>query len=502
MNMRRKLIGILVANVFAAALPAFAQGMAVTGSASIGGIAVDDDDAANPYKLREYRDLDDGVLAGFDIKGRSARYWFDLFGENLGRDDQYVYARGGAYDVFKYKLYSDSLRHNFLLNGITPYNGAGGAEHRATFPRLDPSTWTGVDSSYRRRDDGGFFEFQGVSPWYVRMDANQVSWKGSKPGSASQGLSPGNGFVELFFPVDYTTRNASFEGGYNTRTLRFDVSYLVSKFENSNEVVSWTNGYFGNGIDNTFLAADNRYERLAGNFSWRGLPGNSTLAARFTTDESKSSIPVVGSVLGTTTGGMTPTNPDTSSYSGKVDNDTFTATFASAPARAWDTRVYYYYRKRDDRSTHVSFASGIENEPYSYKSNQVGFDAYWRFARGNRLGFGYDFNDTDRHGRWDYDNTEDKKLFVEYKNTMLDELAGRLKYTRLERDSSFLLGNSGTSPTDVAYWNRYVTAFDLANVNQDQVKLTLDWSAAPNFDVSFEGIVKRNDYDQNTLGRL
>ena len=501
--MGKKLISLLIANLFAVSPAVFAQDMAVTGSLGLGGIATDDDDSRNPYKLYEYRDLDDGVLATFDIRGRGSRYWFDLFGENLGRDDQYLNARGGVYDVFKYRLFSDSLRHNFLFNGITPYNGAGSTAHRTTFPRLDTSTWNPIDSSYRRRDDGGFFEFQGVSPWYVRVDANQVTSKGNKPGSASQGLSPGNGFVELFFPVDYTTRNATFEGGYNTRTLRFDVSYMVSKFENSEEVVSWTNGYWGNGVDNTFLAADNRYERLAGNFSWRGLPGNSTLAARFTTDELKSSVPVVTSVLGTTTGGMTPTNPSAASYSGHVENDTFTATFASAPARAWDTRLYYYYRKRDDSSTHLFFSgSNVENEPYSYKSNQVGFDAHWRFARGHRLGFGYDLNDTDRHGRWDYDNTEDKRLFVEYKNTMLDELAARLKYTRLERDSSFLLANSGTSPTDVAYWNRYVTAFDLANVNQDQVKLTLDWSAAPNFDVSFEGIVKRNDYDQNTLGRL
>lgn len=500
--MKRKLIGILVANVFAATVPAFAQTGGVTGSVSVGGVSVDDGGARDLYKLNEYRDLDDGALFGFDLSGRGGRYWFDLFGENLGRDDQYLHARGGVYDVFKYKLYSDSLRHNFLLNGITPYTGAGSAAHRATFPRLDPSTWGNVESSYKRRDDGGFFEFQGVSPWYVRMDANQVTWKGSKPGSASQGLSPGNGFVELFFPVDYKTRNVSFEGGYNTRALRFDVSYLVSKFENSEELVTWTNGYFGNGIDTTYLAADNRYQRLAGNVSWRDLPGNSTLAARFTTDELKSNVPVGGSVLGTTTGGMTPTNPSTSSYAGRVDNDTFTATFASAPARSWDTRLYYYYRKRDDTSTHVSFASGIENEPYSYKSNQLGFDAHWRPARGQRVGFGFDLNDTDRHGRWDYDNTEDKRLFLEYKNTMLDELAARVKYTRLERDSNFLLASQGTGPTDVAYWNRYVTAFDLANVNQDQVKLTLDWTAAPNLDLSFEGIVKRNDYDKNTLGRL
>src|SRR5688572_27347276 len=129
MTMRRKLICILVANLFAASLPVLAQ---VTGSVGIGGIATDDDDARNPYKLTEYRDLDDGVLFNFDLRGRGGRYWFDLFGENLGRDDQYLNARGGMYDVFKYRLYSDALRHNFLYNGITPYTGAGTPAHRTT----------------------------------------------------------------------------------------------------------------------------------------------------------------------------------------------------------------------------------------------------------------------------------------------------------------------------------------------------------------------------------
>jgi hypothetical protein len=169
--------------------------------------------------------------------------------------------------------------------------------------------------------------------------------------------------------------------------------------------------------------------------------------------------------------------------------------------RQLDGKVYYNYRKRDDTSTHVTFASGYHNEGYSYKTNNAGFDAYWRFDRANRLGFGYDWNETERT-RFDYDQTEDNRFFVEFRNSSLDNLAARVKYTYLDRSSNFLLGASGTGPTDSAYWNRYVTAFDLADVKQDQFKVTLDWTVAPNFDVGFEGIYKKNDYEKNTLGRL
>jgi predicted CXXCH cytochrome family protein len=70
----------------------------------------------------------DGLLTTIDVKGRNTRWWLDLFGENFGRDDQYINLRGGMYDVFKYRLYSDALKHNFMFFGITPYTARNGRQ--------------------------------------------------------------------------------------------------------------------------------------------------------------------------------------------------------------------------------------------------------------------------------------------------------------------------------------------------------------------------------------
>jgi len=400
--MKRKYLSLLVASLFAAplALAQQADPFRVSGSIGVGGIATDDDvpDAA---KLHEYRDLSDGLLTTIDIKGRNSRWWLDLFGENFGRDDQYINLRGGMYDVFKYRLYSDALKHNFMFFGITPYSGAGTATQRTTFPRLNASTWEPLELGYKRRDDGVMFEYQRASPWYARVDANQVTWSGSKAGAASQGTSPGNGFVELALPVNYTTRNAMVEGGYNTRTMRFDLSWTASKFENDNDRVTWTNGYFGNGIDTTYLAADNRYQRLMGNAVFRSLPWATTLAARFTMDELKSGVNLGTSVLNGTAGQITQTNPNMAVFDGKVTNNTFTVSASSMPTRGLDTKVYYNYRKRDDESPEVTFTApaATVREGMSYEKNNWGFDAYYRLDRANRLGVGYDYLDTDREGR-------------------------------------------------------------------------------------------------------
>ena len=52
-----------------------------------------------------------------------------------------------------------------------------------------------------------------------------------------------------------------------------------------------------------------------------------------------------------------------------------------------------------------------DNELYSYEKWNIGFDAYWRFARGQRVGGGIEYLNQDRH-RPDYDETEDTKLFL------------------------------------------------------------------------------------------
>ena len=504
--MNKKLISILIANLFVAA-PVFAQdAFKLEGSVSLGGISVDENDAKDTSKLNELRDLSDGGMLGFDLKGRGSRYWLDLFGENLGRDDHYVNLRGGMYDVFKYRLYTDQLKHNFLFGGITPYAGAGSTTNTATFPQLDTATWNSIDVGYKRRDDGGFFEFQGASPWYFRIDGNQVTQSGGKLGSASGGMSPGNGYVDLVFPTEYSTRNATVEGGYNTKKMHFAVSWTTSKFENDNESIAWTNGFFGNGVDRTYLGADNKYSRLAANGTIRQLPLNSTLAVRFTSDELKSDTVLGATVLGAAGANFT-TLPNVDTFNGKIENRSYTVALASAPARGLDTRLYLNNFKRDDKSTHLEFigtaSSGTpyDNEPFSLDKKNWGFDAFYRINPQNRVGAGYDYLDVERD-RFDFDKSKDKKWFVEWKTSMIENLSARVKYTDLKRESNFLLGNVGVDSNDILYQNRFLKAYDAADSDQKSWKATLDFNPAEFLDVSIEGTVKEIKYKDQLLGRV
>ena len=130
-------------------------------------------------------------------RGRNSTTWFQGYGENFGRTDQYMFLRGGMYDVFKAGAYLNDIPHTFSSTAYTPYTGSGGNLLTATFPLAalptNPPTagWNGFKLGYDRRDAGGYAEWQKNSPWYFRADGNQVTFSGTKVGSGGQRHEPG-----------------------------------------------------------------------------------------------------------------------------------------------------------------------------------------------------------------------------------------------------------------------------------------------------------------------
>ena len=151
--MKRTLVALAVAGLFPtsqAALAAEGVGLVWTGSVGLG-LRSTNDNARDPSKLNEYRDLDSGAFGLFEFQGRSDSYYVNGFGENIGMRDWYVDFWGGKYDAFKYQLYGNALRHNFGSGpgALSPYSGIGTPTLTATFPKLNTGTWSSPTSSNR-----------------------------------------------------------------------------------------------------------------------------------------------------------------------------------------------------------------------------------------------------------------------------------------------------------------------------------------------------------------
>jgi MtrB/PioB family decaheme-associated outer membrane protein len=509
--MKRTVLSVLVANAFVA-LPAAAQdAMEWSGSASVG-IRHVDSDAQDPSKLNEYRDLEEGNsgIFGFELRGRSQQDYLNAYGENLGRDDQYIDLNGGRYQTYKYRLYSDQLRHNFGSGpgALSPFSGIGGATITAPFPLPAVGTWGSFDHSYKRRDTGGMFEWQKASPWYFRVDANEVRRDGINVIAGANGTSPGNGFTDLPVPIDWTTRNFAAEAGYSTQRAHVAVNLSYSTFENENEVLRWSNRFFGNGLDTTVLPPDNDLVRVAVNGNLRQLPINSTLAGRFTYSKLTNSVPLQASML-STGGAFNATNPTPAGFDGDVIKYTLGLAFNSHPTQALDTKIYYNWIKEENDSTHMNFVPGAgltggtctaldcSNHLFEYEKHQVGAEAGYRLTRANKLSGGLEWTDYNRE-RADFDNNEEWRAFAEWKNSSFDWMTSRLKYQYLQRRGDFNpdIAILTENPMDL-----FVRRFDVANVDQNLVKLALDFNPAPLLDIGVEAIYKKNDYKDTILGR-
>ena len=92
--MTRKSAAFLMTALAASVTAAFAQeAPPFTGSVTLGGMSthVTSD---NRFRFEEFRDLESGVTGGMDLRWRSDAWYHRLFGENLGRDDQFVELKG------------------------------------------------------------------------------------------------------------------------------------------------------------------------------------------------------------------------------------------------------------------------------------------------------------------------------------------------------------------------------------------------------------------------
>ncbi len=505
--MKKTQIAVLIGLAFGATAAAAQQAKGF-GYLELGVLATDKSDREGG-RMREYRDLEDGLILNGDYSVFNNKYYFNIQGDNVGRDDQFLGARGGMYDTFKYSLYNNKILHNLTLGAKSPLSGIGGdtLTFTGTTPSTDTSTWNTFDYRVKRDNWGGAFEWSKASPWYLRATVDELKTRGTRPLGAAI-TSPGGTTIELPTPVAYTTSNFSLEGGYTTKTQQYSVNWMQSKFTNSYDFLNWRNPVQPDPtiLDRTTTAGqDSDYSKLSLQGLWRQLPGHSTLTARAGWAKLTNNFPVnTYFYLDTAPPVLTPTTPNVTTFNGDVRHKNASVTFASQPTKQLDTRVYYNYYDRDNRSTHVIHTVGTttyESEEAHFTKHNFGVQAGFKVSPKHKLSAGLDRTNVKPGSRPDFDNVRETRVFAEWKANATDALTARLKYQVLQRRSDFLEGNAGTGTNDDVYIERFMRRFDLAPLNQDQVKLALDWSPRDYLSLGFETILKVNKYKDTTIGR-
>jgi len=551
-----KLISLLVANAFAVA-PAFADGddFKWSGEVGIGARGVSTDGGtrdgayangasatptATPFtgpedkaKFNEFRDLKHSTPIGIvDVRGSNSRYYVNMYGENFALKDQFLDVQGGRYGDFKYRLYNDNMPHSYSWGALTPMNGSGtglqtviaqpgnwNPNSAVLDPHNNPNNWNSVDVGWKRNTYGGNFEFSGNSPWYVRADAQEIITKGNRQISYPFTQSSGAGWIDLVAPVDYRTRNLALEGGYKVKQGFISVNVSRSSFYNDQESLTFQDPKFGNGLMTVPLPPDNESTKVGVNGAWRQLPLSSTLSGRWSyTRLTNSFNPQQTSLTGGTIGGTNPTfttDPvNSTNFNGKKTTNTGGLSWVANPLHGFDTKLFYNWYNRDNSGNNNVFVTPTAPflPPYlNYRNSTWGLDLGYRFNEANRLQGGFEDRSVSRNQLftvnagsnpavgtgepWVPTKTNDQKWWLEYKNTSLDWLTGRLKYENVNRSSKNYLPAAYTT-TSVTNVNLYQN-MDTANFDQNRVSLFLDFSPMPFLDFGFQGIVKDTDYTKS-----
>ena len=112
-----------------------------------------------------------------------------------------MFLRGGMYDVFKAGAYLNDIPHNFPSNGLTPYSGS---RHRNLLigdvpARRNPGNWSNFTWGTSARTPAALRVAE-EQPVVLPRRRQPGHVDGTKVGSAANGTSPGNGFVDLPLP--------------------------------------------------------------------------------------------------------------------------------------------------------------------------------------------------------------------------------------------------------------------------------------------------------------
>ena len=252
--------------------PAAGLSQDVTGHVTVGGQMEDTD--TNSSKFNEYRDIDSGFyLYDLGVKTETGTgYFLGAKGKNVGRDDQNLLLQGGRYGKWGVSLEWDEIIHNLSNKAQTPYVTQGG---NLTLPggavpipnkNLAPATNTTggpqqvandnataaylatnlrpIQISNDRKKGTAGFSLIPAENLKLRVTLSNEDREGNKVGYGQIGDRPPRSLsVQFAEPIDYRTQEAKLEADYTGKNFQTSFSYLVSKFDNNVDTLTWQNLY-------------------------------------------------------------------------------------------------------------------------------------------------------------------------------------------------------------------------------------------------------------------
>lgn len=570
-------------------VPTAGYSLETSGHVTAGGQVVDN--SSNSSKFNEYRDIKDGFyLYDLGLQTETGTgYFLDAKGKNVGRDDQNLFLKGGRYGRWGVSLEWDEIIHRLSNRAQTPYNNEGGGVF--TVPGNVPlvSDGTGASGDGRNLDSNAatMVGNDALASDYMRDNVHGVKLENDrKKATASINYSlldnlkfrltmsnedrngnkitygpigdrpPRSLNIQFTEPIDYRTQELKFETDYTGKKVQANFTYLLSKFENEIDTLTWENiytnpaGSAGSGGTYEFwndttatslfprnvatngrraLPQDNLYQN-AGLTLGVNLPMDSRLTAAVSYGLAEQDENLIAySTNSTVDGGVAWNDPaklPRSSADAEIETKLFNLDYSINPIQRLNLRAYYrFYDFANNTPTEqwryvtgdtvaasggVAYLNKRRNLAYEYDKQNYGLDANYSLGLwASTLGLGYEREEIDREFR---EASTDENIYrVSLRSRPANWVSFRTKYQYGDRDA----GHYDAEAAHSTYWYDAAEAnnnidsgftfenhpdtrrFDVTDRERNQFDFQVTLAPADTVDVSASYRYRNDDYDSN-----
>jgi len=449
----------------------------------------------NEAKFNEYRDIRDGLYGSVHLNYDSD-FFFDFKASDIGYDTQHYRLDSGKWGSFKYFLQYDEIPHNITYGARSFYSGIGTGD-LVGIPNTNINTWSTFDYSIKRKNYTGGVKLDFLKPFYVDISISREEKSGLKPTAAEGGIGFGN-MVELPELIDYSTNSLKLEVGYAKNPLFGSLSLFYSVFDNDNEILNFNNPFIpGNPRDLLTLPPDNKYYKVAFKSTVK-LPMNSKFNINLGYARTKSDATLLNSYYGD--GVLKSVSLSDLVFSGKIDTQNYDFILTSNPVLFLDTKVFYKYYKRKNKSDTITTTDGTEtfiNPLFGHNKKRYGLELTFRLPARLCLIAAYN-HVMEKRDREDVPKNDDNIYSVDLKWNGLDFMNLKVGYEKLHRKAEFHAPD--VAQDNPEFIETFVQRFDVASKDRDTYKASIDIYPIENLTFGIGYKNKKTDYKDVTLG--
>jgi MtrB/PioB family decaheme-associated outer membrane protein len=465
-------------------------------------------------KFGEYNGLQES--GSYLIGDAGARYrsedatYLDLSVADFGLDTRSLAIAGGKQGSYDLSLSYHEIPHYGSAPASTPYLGNGGDVLTLPAGWVRSSTTTGmtalaanlreVELKTERKRLGTGISITTESPWNYELDLRHEDKDGSKLGGGSFLFSS----AQLVEPVDYVTDEIDAAVTYTTKQLQGRLAYYVSTFSNNNESLTWENAYspIVGGADEGQLALppSNEFQQLTLSIAYQ-INDRNHLSADIAVGRMLQDERLLQATLNTLL--VVPPLPS-GTANAEVETTNSRIQLVSMPADKLRLSAAYSHDERDNKtpqsmydwvSTDTVVASQRSNLPYSYTRDTFKLKADYDYARGTKLGIGYDIDERDRSFQ-EVDKTSEDTLWGSVRMRGIDTLFFEFKLATSSRDASASEIVAAIDPPQ----NILLSKYNTADRKRDTFGVFTSFMPSPGYTVGLGFDGAQDDYSGSELG--